>query len=159
MMKHILTRLVPAALVLCLALTACGSKGSGSAGYDPAATAQALLDSGAFTDTLESTEKDTVAMLYGVEANSIVDCACYTSLSAGAEEIAVLTMADADSAKAAMEGLEARVADQKAVLESYQPDEVSKLDKAILTQSGNTVVLVVAADADKAQSTLDGLSK
>ena len=151
MMKHILTRLVPAALVLCLALTACGSKGSGSAGYDPAATAQALLDSGAFTDTLESTEKDTVAMLYGVEANSIVDCACYTSLSAGAEEI--------DSAKAAMEGLEARVADQKAVLESYQPDEVSKLDKAILTQSGNTVVLVVAADADKAQSTLDGLSK
>ena len=55
--------------------------------------------------------------------------------------------------------LEARVADQKTALESYQPDEVSKLDKAILTQSGNTVVLVVAADADKAQSTLDGLSK
>lgn len=159
MMKHILTRLVPAALVLCLTLTACGSKDSGSAGCDPAATAQALLDSGAFTDTLESTEKDTVSMLYGVEADSIVDCACYTSLSAGAEEIAVLTMADADSAEAAMEGLEARVADQKAVLESYQPDEVSKLDKAILTQSGNTVVLVVAADADKAQSTLDGLSK
>ena len=46
MIKHILTRLVPAALVLCLTLTACGSKDSGSAGYDPAATAQALLDSG-----------------------------------------------------------------------------------------------------------------
>ena len=58
-----------------------------------------------------------------------------------------------------MAGMETRVADQKAALESYQPDEVSKLDKAILTQSGNTVVLVVAADADKAQSTLDGLSK
>ena len=71
MMKHILTRLVPAALVLCLTLTACGSKDSGSAGYDPAATAQALLDSGAFTDTLESTEKDTVAALYGVEADAI----------------------------------------------------------------------------------------
>lgn len=159
MIKHILTRLVPAALVLCLTLTACGSKDSGSAGYDPAATAQALLDSGAFTDTLETTEKDTVAALYGVEADAITDYACYTSLSAGAEEIAVLTMADADSAKAAMEGLEARVADQKAALESYQPDEVSKLDNAILTQSGNTVVLVVAADADKAQSALDGLSK
>ena len=159
-MKHILTRLIPAALVLCLTLTACGGKDDGSgAGYDPAATAQALLDSGAFTDTLDTTDKDTVAVLYGVEADSIVDCACYTSLSAGAEEIAVLTMKDADSAKAAMAGLEVRVADQKTALESYQPDEVSKLDKAILTQSGNTVVLVVAADADKAQSTLDGLSK
>ena len=158
-MRQILTRLIPAVLVLCLTLTACGSKDSGSAGYDPAATAQALLDSGAFTDTLETTDKDTVAILYGVEADSIVDCACYTSLSAGAEEIAVLTMADADSAKAAMDGLKARVADQKAVLESYQPDEVSKLDNAIFTQSDNTVVLVVAADAEKAQSTLDGLSK
>lgn len=158
-MRQILTRMIPAVLVLCLTLTACGSKDSGSAGYDPAATAQALLDSGAFTDTLETTDKDTVAILYGVEADSIVDCACYTSLSAGAEEIAVLTMADADSAKAAMDGLKARVADQKAVLESYQPDEVSKLDNAIFTQSGNTVVLVVAADAEKAQSTLDGLSK
>ena len=158
-MKQILTRLIPAVLVLCLTLTACGGKGESGAGYDPAATAQALLDSGAFTDTLETTDKDTVAILYGVEADSIVDCACYTSLSAGAEEIAVLTMKDADSAKAAMAGMETRVADQKTALESYQPDEVSKLDKAILTQSGNTVVLVVAADADKAQSTLDGLSK
>ena len=147
MMKHVLTHMVPAVLALCLTLTACGSKDTGSTGYDPAATA------------LEEVDKDTAAMLYGVEADSITDCACYTSLSAGAEEIAVLTMADADSAKAAMDGLEARVADQKAVLESYQPDEVSKLDKAILTQSGNTVVLVVAADADKAQSTLDSLSK
>ena len=158
-MKQILTRLIPAVLVLCLALTACGGKDSGSAGYDPAATAQALLDSGAFTDTLEAVDKDTAAILYDVEADSITDCACYASLSAGAEEIAVLTMADADAAAAAMKGLEARVADQKAVLESYQPDEVSKLDKAILTQSGNTVVLAVAADADKAQATLGGLSK
>ena len=138
-MRQILTRLIPAALILCLT--------------------QALLDSGAFTDTLEAVDKDTAAILYGVDAESIVDCACYTSLSAGAEEIAVLSMKDADAAKTAMEGLEARVADQKAVLESYQPDEVTKLDKAILTQSGNTVVLIVAADGDKAQSTLDGLAQ
>ena len=55
----------------------------------------------------------------------------YTSLSAGAEEIAVLVLTDEDAAAAALDGLEARVADQKAVLESYQPDEVSKLDSAI----------------------------
>ena len=57
----------------------------------------------------------------------------------------------------ALDGLEARVADQKAVLESYQPDEVSKLDSAIVEQRGNSVLLAVAADAEKARAALDGL--
>ena len=81
----------------------------------------------------------------------------YTSLSAGAEEIAVLVLTDEDAAAAALDGLEARVADQKAVLESYQPDEVSKLDSAIVEQRGNSVLLAVAADAEKARAALDGL--
>ena len=44
-----------------------------------------------------------------------------------------------------------------AVLESYQPDEVSKLDSAIVEQRGNSVLLAVAADADAAQKALDAL--
>ena len=56
-----------------------------------------------------------------------------------------------------LDGLEARVADQKAVLESCQPDEVSKLDSAIVEQRGNSVLLAVAADAEKARAALDGL--
>ena len=88
---------------------------------------------------------------------TITGSAVYTSLSAGAEEIAVLVLTDEDAAAAALDGLEARVADQKAVLESYQPDEVSKLDSAIVEQRGNSVLLAVAADAEKARAALDGL--
>ena len=101
---------------------------------------------------------DVAATLYGVDAADITDCAVYTSLSAGAEEIAVLVMADETSATAAMEGLEARVADQKAALESYQPDEVAKLDSAIIEQRGSSVLLAVAADAEAAQAAIDSLS-
>ena len=61
----------------------------------------------------------------------------------------MLVLTDEDAAAAALDGLEARVADQKAVLESYQPDEVSKLDSAIVEQRGNSVLLAVAADAEK----------
>lgn len=43
------------------------------------------------------------------------------------------------------------------MLESYQPDEVSKLDSAIVEQRGNSVLLAVAADAEKARAALDGL--
>lgn len=161
MMKTMLLRLIPAALTLCLTLSACGgdSGGSQTAGaFDPDAAAQALLDSGAFTETLEEVDADVATMLYGVDAADITDCAVYTSLSAGAEEIAVLVMADETAASAAMDGLEKRVADQKAALESYQPDEVAKLDNAILEQRGSSVLLAVCADADAARAAIDGLS-
>ena len=158
-MKTLMLRLIPAALTLCLTLAACGGGGdTAQKAFDPAATAQALLDSGAFEDTLDTVTADVAATLYGVDAADITDCAVYTSLSAGAEEIAVLVMADADAAAAALEGLEARVADQKAALESYQPDQVAKLDSAIIEQRGSSVLLAVAADAEAAQAAIDGLS-
>ena len=151
-MKSLLIRLMPAAL-LCLALTACGGGGAvGQTPYDPETAAQALLDSGAFSDALDTVDQDTAAALYGIDADTITGSAVYTSLSAGAEEIAVLVLTDEDAAAAALDGLEARVADQKAVLESYQPDEVSKLDSAIVEQRGNSVLLAVAADAEKARA-------
>ena len=53
-MKRILLPL----LALCLCLTACGGTAD-EAGYDPAAAAQALLDSGAFTQALDALDKET----------------------------------------------------------------------------------------------------
>ena len=60
-MKSLLIRLMPAAL-LCLALTACGGGGAvGQTPYDPETAAQALLDSGAFSDDLDTVDQDTAA--------------------------------------------------------------------------------------------------
>lgn len=152
-----LFHIVPAVLALCLTLSACGGGNEEAAAFDPDATAQALLDSGAFSDALEEVDLSVAATLYGVDEADLTDGTVYMSLSAGAEEIAVLVMANETSAAAAMDGLEKRVADQKAALESYQPDEVSKLDGAILEQRGNSVLLAVCADAQAAQSALEAL--
>lgn len=158
-MKNLLTRLVPGVLALCLCLSACGDGGKTAAkSYDPAATAQALLDSTAFTDTLDTLDKDTAAAMYGIDASTITDSAVYTSLSMGAEEIAVLTLTDEAAAKTAKEALDKRVSDQITALESYMPGEVDKLNHAIVEQTGNTALLVVAADADAARSVLDSLN-
>ena len=152
-----LFHIVPAVLALCLTLSACGGGNEEAVAFDPAVTAQSLLDSGAFSDALEEVDTSVAATLYGVDEADITDGKVYMSLSAGAEEIAVLVMANEASAAAAMDGLEKRVADQKAALESYQPDEVSKLDGAILEQRGNSVLLAVCADAQTAQSALEAL--
>lgn len=153
-MKKRLTKLLPGILALCLCLAACGG---GAKGYDPAETAKALLDSAAFSDTLEELDKETAAALYGMDAASISDCAVYASLSMGAEEIAVLTLTDEAAAQTAKAALDKRVSDQIAALESYMPGEVDKLNHAIVEQTGSTALLVVAADAEAAQSVLDGL--
>ena len=149
-----LFHIVPAVLALCLTLSACGGGNEEAVAFDPAVTAQSLLDSGAFSDALEEVGTSVAATLYGVDEADIADGAVYMSLSAGAEEIAVLVLSDADAAAAAMEGLEAHVADQRAALESYQPDEVSKLDGAILQQKGSSVLLAVCADPEAAKAVL-----
>lgn len=159
-MKQNIIRLIPAILTLCLTLTACGGgNGNTASGYDPASTAQALLDSGAFSETLSQLDQDTAATLYGLDPESITDCAVYGSLSAGAEELAVIALKDEDTAAAALAGLEQRIDDQKAALENYQPEEVTKLDNAILEQNGNTVLMVVAADNQAALDVLDGMGE
>ena len=156
-MKTLFKRLLPAALALCLVLTGCGGGGQESAAtLNPADTAQALLDAGVFEGALDTVDLEAACTLYGITFSDVQEGVVYCSLSAGAEEIAIFRMADADAAKAALAGLEQRVSDQTAALKDYQPQEVSKLESAIVTQVGDCAVLVVAADAQGAQSVLDG---
>ena len=157
-MRNVIARLLLPTLLLGMLLTACGG-GNAAKAYDPAATAQALLDSAAFSEPLEEMSLDLVCgPLYDIDAANVTGSAVYTSLTAGAEEIAVLTLKDEDAAKAALEALKTRVSDQTEALKDYQPDEVAKLDKAIVEQRGTSVLLVVAADAGAAQEILTGLN-
>lgn len=152
-------RLLLPLLALCLCLSACNGGAAKDEGYDPTDTAQALLDSGAFTQVLDLLDKETAceALYGGLDPETVEDCAVYASLSAGAEEIAVLKLNSDTAAETAQAALEDRIVEQRNALESYQPDEVGKLDGAIVTRKGNTVVLVIADDYTLAQTALDGL--
>ena len=159
-MNRVLRAVTAMAAIFCLLLTGCGEKAPAAvSAYDPAATAEALRASDAFSGALEEIDKEMIPTYYGLDEGSIQDAVAYGSLSAGAEEIVVLVLKDEDSAKAAVEALKARVEAQKQALKDYQPEEVAKLDGAIVDQRGNSALLVVAADASAAQAVLDGLGK
>ena len=146
------------AAVLCLSLAACsgGQEAQAPAAYDPAQTAQALLDSDAFSGELAEISRDAVPAYYGLDEAAVQDCLAYGSMAAGSEGFVAAVFTDESAAKAGAEALQDWVDLQKSAQSSYMPEEVAKLDKAILSQRGASVVLVVPNDADAAQAVLDG---
>lgn len=158
-MRNPLSRLAPAAVLLCLLLTACSSGTAQARPFDPAADAQTLLDSGAFSEPLVEMEQDVACdALYKIDSATVTGSAVYTTPTAGAEELAIFTLTDEKAAQTVLSALQQRVEDQRAALENYQPDEVGKLDNAIVEQRGASVLLLVPADADAAKTALDSLS-
>lgn len=146
------------ALACALALLAgCSSGGSAAPKeYDVAATAQALRDSGAFSQELEALDADMVSAYLGLETEP-EEAAVYTSLEGGYEELAVLKMASEDDAKAALEAVQAHVKAQRDTEADvqYKPGDLPKLESAVTRQAGKTVLLVVADDYDKVQAALE----
>lgn len=143
------------ALCLLLALPACGG-GSAKAPFDPVGAAQALLDSGAFSEPLAPIGGDMACALYGIDRDTVRACAVYGSTGATAEELAAFAFGDEEGAKAALAALQGRVQDRKEEMADYLPAEVPKLDGAVAERRGASVLLVVAADYGPVRDFLEG---
>ena len=156
-MKH-LKKLAVLGTALCLlaALAACG--GGDAADFDPDKATKALLDSGAFSVTLEELDAELLYDFsgYGADASALTASKAY-SASGFAEQVSVTVWKDADSAKTAAGMFKTYLEDMADSYRDYAPAEVPKLENAIVEQRGSSVLLVVADDAAKAQSAVDGL--
>jgi hypothetical protein len=147
-------KILCAGVCLLLLLTGCGKDSAES--FDPAGTCQALLDSGAFSENLEPLETDLIPLLFGLtgDESQYQGSVAYFSTGATTETAAVLCTATADQAAAVEQALSAWVDSQTEAVRNYQPAEVDKLEHAILETRGSTVLLVVAADWDKAAAAI-----
>ncbi len=155
-MKKTVTTVLVLGLMLC-ALCACGGKDAADFSLDDCA--RELLASDAFTDLLSPITNETAAGLYGFDVSKLSEAQVYCSTGATAEEIAIFKAVDEAAAKEIKTACEARVEYQKESYESYVPEEVPKLEKAIVRISGVYVVYVTAADSTEAGKVLDGFIK
>ena len=149
-MKKILCSAL-AGLLLLAVCAGCSKKEEGEAktSFPPEETVQALLDSGAFSEPLEELDP---ALLFHLEGEDYAGSVLYFSTGATSEAAAVIAAKDADQASAVKETLSAWVDAQIEATRNYQPAEVEKLEHAILEVRGNTVLLAVAADWEKAEA-------
>ena len=143
-------------LILLLALSIfAGCGGTKTVEFDPQAAADALHDAKAFSDILSPVQSNVAAMLYNMDAESIADCSVYCSTGATAEEIAVFRCKDDAAASALVQNARQRLQSQKDAYASYAPQEVPKLENALLRTSGAYVICVVANDYDAITPILD----
>ena len=146
-----------AALVVMAALCA-GCGGDTAVEMDLPSAAAQLLAADCFTDELTEPAEGIALRLYQVDEADVAECMLYCSSGATAEEIALFRASDAAAAGRIAEACEGRIARQTESFRSYVPEELPKLEDAVIRTEGCYVLCVVAADAAAAAAVLDGLS-
>lgn len=148
--------------VLCLVLCAlsifafAGCSGTQTKEIDIEKLANDLMEQVQFKDTLTKLDDDMISKLYGIDyaEEQIV----YISTGATAEEIALFKLKDESDAQKAYDAVNKRLDYQKSSFELYIPEEMVKLDAAVVELYGNYVIFCVS-DGDTAKTVIDGYIK
>lgn len=148
-----------AGAVLLFALAACGGKQEEAKAFTTA-DLKTAVEAGAFSEELEELDGDVAFALYqlaaaGLDREALTDCAVLRSAGATCEEGAVLVFTDAQTAQTAQTAMEGYLEDQMDSNRDYRPNEIPKLENALLERRENTVLLLVAADLDAAKKALE----
>ena len=114
---------------------------------------QELLDKVTFQDDLVLLDREVAAHLYPMDEDT--KGRVLAGSGATAEEIALFETKEESEAKKMLEAAQKRLESQKAAFENYAPKEMEKLNKAIIFQKGNYVVVCITDDGDNAQKVLN----
>lgn len=118
--------------------------------------AEALLEDVKFSQELAPVDMNLLTPMYGVEEAMLQDYAVYMSSGGTADEFAIFFAKDTETAKEITKFVEMRVEDQKSVMENYLPEEMSKLENAVIKSEGPYVILCVTDDAETAKDIIHG---
>lgn len=140
-------------LCLLAALTLAGC--AKTTAIHPADTVAQMQEKLTFTDQMAELDKDGACRVYGVDASLVEDCAGLRGSGATAESFSVWEAVDADSADKLEEQLEAFLDSWIEGYSDYKPEEVPKLESAVLEQEGKYVILCVSADNEAAEPLIE----
>lgn len=106
------------------------------------------------------TEKtvDNIGAFYDVDTASITDMSAFVCGSgADPDELAVFRFTDESSAKAGMEAVQVRLDSQLEQYRNYTPDQVYKLEEAVLFEKDGWVIFAACSDNARAKEIAEGL--
>lgn len=133
-----------------LLVSACGSEAKT---IDAAALASSLATDISYDDTLEKLDKEAVEQY--IEIPEDVDSVVYMGSGSTAEEVAVFTAPDKETAQTVKENVQAFLDDQADSFQDYIPEESKRIGNAVLEQKNQYVVLCVSGDSEGAKEIIE----
>ena len=136
-----------------ISFAACSSGSSDTAKYkakeitDKVKTA--MNDLGELKETDMSSENWTNIMAYvtDISKDKVKDLDYLYMTDGSAEEICVIILADEDSAKEVESDMKNRINIRKSHFETYDPEEVPKVEAACAVRNGTTCILIIGNQA------------
>ena len=152
MLKKIVCLLL--AVIMVLSMTACGKeKKEETKEYDGNALMQALLNQVKFDDAMSSVGD--FATLYFPDVPSTATISMYTGSGYYADEVVLITMKSAEDLEMVMASVDKHIEQMTAQFKNYIPEEVAKIDNAVIWQGGSHVIVCISSDYATAQKILD----
>ena len=134
------------AALLALMTAACGGE---QRDVDVVAMARALREQVAFEAELKELTEGQLSNYLAVPDGTVA--VAYMSSGTTAEEIIAARCASESDARAPKGSVERFLADQRDEMQRYLPEEVARLERAVLAHKGACVVLCVTADTAAAE--------
>lgn len=119
--------------------------------FDINEMSDSLLANGSFKDKLaEVSNEIALSRLYVIDSAKVSEAIFYTNSNATAEEIAIIKVNDGETTADIISAYNKRIEEQKVACESYLPDEMPKLENAVVIEKGAYAILVISEDSSKA---------
>ena len=145
-----------ALILVAICLTSCGESAVSSVGID--ALSKAIVKSLDFDDDLVILDDEVAFYIHDAE-DLVKDVAVYIGTGATAEEVAVFEAKNKASMSELKEEIAEYIADKCDEYEDYVPEEVARINKAVIREDGNYLVLCINKDPDKVNQLLNSYFK
>lgn len=160
-MKRLAKVLLTGIIAICFAVgfTACGGKETKS--MDLSAAAEKLKAEASFDAELQKLDDDMVQNFYmSLKMEDVAECQVFNSTAGDkADEMALFKAKDSSAAERIKAAVEERKQDKVVSFEDYRPDQMDKINNAVIKTEGEYVFLCISGNNQKAGEIIDGFFK
>ena len=156
-------RMAALAVTVLLAFTAllsgCSQRQAEDVDIDLPAAAQSALSDAGFSEELVALDDTTILRRYPtLDLSKVESYAVYVSGSMGtAEELGLFEAKQQEGLKDIRAAVERRIEDLKLNFEDYRPDEIPKIEDAVMIEKGNYLLFAIVPESSAVRELFEGL--